>query len=471
MGEESDSTRYRARYVVRDGDVLEDAVVEVRDGRVHSVTGADEGGDGATDLGEVALVPGRANAHSHAFQRAIRGRTEYLEADRTEDDFWSWREKMYRAALSFDADAIETVARLVFLEMLAAGFTTVGEFHYVHHDRSGDPYRNPNELARRVIRAAEAVGLRINLLRTAYERSGYQTERNPRQRRFLESDLETYLDRFSKLADFAEGREGVSVGLAPHSIRAVPAEWLEGIGAFARKRELPVHIHASEQRGELRQSREEYGTTPIEAFDELGLLSAQLTIVHATHATDREIALLGDRGCTVCACPTTERNLGDGFLPARALLEHGVPICIGTDSHANIDPWEEMRLVEYHERLRHERRNVLAETLVADGPGGRLETARAVWPMGGRNGALALGMQPATLRKGDPADFLAVDLGDHALAGTTRETLLSDLTFSISNGAVRDVFVGGEQVIEGREHAEREAIRFEFEETMRRLEF
>jgi len=442
---------YRAHYLLDGPEVREDAVVAVEDGTVRGVVAPEDVDGSVTDLGRVAVVPGRVNAHSHAFQRAIRGRTEFLEAGREEDDFWSWREKMYRAALSLEADQFEAIARFAFLEMARAGYTTVGEFHYVHHDPDGEPYADPNELAKRTVRAARDVGLRIALLRTAYHRAGYQQEPNPRQRRFLEPDLETYLDRIEALADHVDGLPRASVGLAPHSIRAVPGDWLEGIAEFAEQRDLPVHIHACEQRAELDQSVDEYGATPIEVFDELGLLSDRTIIIHATHASEREIELMADRGSSVCACPTTERNLGDGFLPARQLVDRGVPICLGTDSHADIDPWTEMRLVDYHERLRAERRNVLAEGLAAD-RGGRMVTAERLWPMGGRHGARALGLEPAGLQAGDPADFTAVDLDHLSLTGTAPESLLSDLVFSIPPDAVSETIVGGERIVRDGAH-------------------
>lgn len=460
---------YRARYILTDEQVLEDAVVEVADGRIRAVdTSPDAPAD--TDLGGVALVPGRVNAHSHAFQRAFRGRTEFLEADRREDDFWSWREKMYRAALSLDPDDFEAVARFAFLEMLRAGFTTVGEFHYVHHDRDGEPYDDPNELAKRLVRAARDVGLRIDLLRAAYHRAGYRTDPNPRQRRFLEPDLDTYLQRFSALSDYTDDIDGASAGLAPHSIRAVPGDWLEELGQFAQSRDLPLHIHACEQRAELDQSRDEYGATPIEVFADKGLLSERTAIVHATHASDAELDLLADHDSIVCACPTTERNLGDGFLPARELADRGVRVCLGTDSHADVDPFAEMRLVEYHERLRAEQRNVLASGLAPDDRG-RLVTASHLWPMGGRHGAQALGLEPAGFERDAPADFLTVDLGHLALAGTDADALRSDAVFSTRPAAIRDVFVDGELVVRDGRHPDQPEILEDFLRAVDALDF
>lgn len=466
---QSRRTRYRARYVLQGLDVLERGYLDVEDGTIVDVgpiETADEAPDDVVDIGEVALVPGMVNAHSHAFQRAIRARTEYLPVDRGEDDFWSWRERMYEAVLSLGPEALEAVSRMACLEMVEAGYTTLGEFHYIHHDRNGDPYANPNELAHRVVRASRDVGLRVQLLRTAYHRSGFETPEEPHQRRFIESDVETYLERTCDLRDDVADREDVTVGMAPHSVRAVPEHWLREIGSAAEALDCPVHIHASEQRGELEQSRREYGTTPIEVFDDLGLLDERLTIVHATHTTDRELELMAEARPTVCACPTTERNLGDGILPACELIEYDIPIALGSDSHADIDPWTEMRLVEYHERLDRERRNVLAAGR-PDGPSrseGERHTADVLWSMGTAHGARALQLPVGRLEAGRAADIVGLDLDELALAGVPPSHLTDGLVFAASTSAVRDVIVGGERVVQDGKHPKREETMREFRE-------
>lgn len=421
-----------------------------------------------TRLENAVLVAGQVNAHSHAFQRAIRGLTEYLPADRRDDDFWSWREAMYRAALALDADQLGIVARQVFAEMLEAGYTTVGEFHYLHHRPDGRPYDNPNELAERMIRAARDVGLRICLLRTAYHRGGHQTPPTDRQRRFVEPDLGTYLTRLDQLRNQLDGfDDAVSVGIAPHSIRACPPSWLEQLGRAARERDLPLHIHVSEQTAELDQSRDEYGTTPIAALDQLDVLSSNVTLVHATHATDEELDLLAAHRPTVCACPSTERNLGDGFLPASELATRNVPVCLGTDSQADIDPWSEMRLVEYHERLRRRARNVLATASVDSGraPDGRdVSTGDQLWPMGARNGAAALGLETGQLRPSAPADLVALDLTHPTIAGADLDHLAAHLTMSASPDAVTDVWVDGERIVHDGNHPDADHHRRAFEQ-------
>ena len=449
---------YRADFILQGHDWIEDGALEVQDDQILQVGPVEDLIDPSdapdvTDLGHVALVPGQVNAHSHAFQRAIRGRTEYVSVDRQADDFWSWREAMYEAVLSLDADAFESACRRAFEEMALTGYTTVGEFHYVHHRPDGTPYDDPNELAYRAIDAARDVGLRISLLRVAYNRAGYDKSPNPRQRRFIESDVDTYLQRFDALTRSIEERRFVSVGMAPHSIRAVPQEWLEAISAHGHGQDVPMHIHACEQPGEVAESMDEYDKPPLEALESMGLLDDRVTIIHGTHLSEGELGILADRQPTICACPTTERNLGDGFLPATELMDRGVPICLGSDSHANIDPFEEMRLVEYHERLQKRRRNVLASyaepRAVATDPGGsdRLSTAEVCWEMGTRHGARALGLPGGELLPGRLADFTALDLDHISLRGADAESLLPSIVFSMTPGAVRDVFVGGEAIV------------------------
>ncbi|MFQ5893660.1 MAG: amidohydrolase family protein, partial [Nitrospinota bacterium] len=221
-----------------------------------------------------ALLPGLVNTHSHAFQLTIRGRTESVPADRREEDFWTWRERMYHAALRLTPRDVYLSAKMAFIEMLRAGITTVGEFHYLHNQTDGEAYADRNELAKQILRAAREAGIRMRFLRVAYGRSGYQIPPNPLQRRFFEPDVETFLRSVQSLAGYASHYGGgtASVGVAPHSIRAVEASWLTEISDFARAAAIPYHIHACEPREELRQSRAEYGREPIEVFADLGLL-------------------------------------------------------------------------------------------------------------------------------------------------------------------------------------------------------
>ncbi|MGZ6142349.1 MAG: formimidoylglutamate deiminase, partial [Myxococcales bacterium] len=323
-----------------DGRVLAGAALNVAGGRVESV-GAPAGE--AARLPGRAILPGLVAAHSHAFQRAIRGRTEH-RAQKT-DDFWTWREAMYAAAERLSPDDLYAVSLVCFLEMARAGVTAVGEFHYLHRDRYGKPYADPNELDKAVARAAREAGLRIVLLRVAYARSGFGLPENPRQRRFIEGSAEEYLRNLDALS-----RE-VPVGAAPHSVRACPAEWIREISDEARLRGWVLHLHVSEQPGEVEQCRAEHGTTPPLLLERLGALGERTTCVHGVHLEPDDIAAIGRARATVCACPTTERNLGDGVVRADRLLLAGARLCVGSDSEVQLNPLEDARQLEYHLRL------------------------------------------------------------------------------------------------------------------------
>jgi formimidoylglutamate deiminase len=366
------------------------------------------------------LLPGFVNAHSHAFQRLLRGHVQHAEGP---DDFWSWRERMYQLATSLDPDGVEEASRLAFREMLAAGFTTVGEFHYLHHQPDGTPYADPDELAGRVVAAARSVGIRLKLLRVAYARAGFGVAPVPRQRRFIDKDADDVLAAVSRL-----NAAGVDAGLAPHSVRAVPAEWLRAFAAF----DGVIHAHVDEQPAEVRASLAEHGRRPVHVFEAAGLLSPRFTAVHLTHPDEAELATMAASGASTCACPTTELDLGDGFLPIDRIRG---PVCIGSDSHAAIDPFAEMRAIEWNARAMLGRRNVVPHA----GPDG---LAAALLAMGTVNGARALGIDAGEIAVGRLADLVAVDVSGVAFQ---RARLLPAVVFNGSPACVRQVWVGGER--------------------------
>jgi formimidoylglutamate deiminase len=393
----------------------------------------------ATRLAGRAMLPGMVNAHSHAFQRIIRGRTEY-RSQNTSDSFWTWREQMYAAANSLGPKEIYATSRLAFLEMASTGITAVGEFHYIHHSPDGTPYSNPNTLAHEVIRAANDVGIRIALLRVAYARAGYQTEPNPRQRRFIETE-ETYLTNLGQLLATVDNDDGMAwVGVAPHSVRAVPLDHLKPVVAFANEHRLPVHMHVAEQPAEVAACIQEYGRSPVALLDTEGLLSERFTAVHAIHVTPKAIDALARSGAGVCACPTTERNLGDGVVPADLYFRSHVPVSLGTDSQVQIDLLEDARELEYHLRLQKLERNVLAPETGGSSLAARLFECATV------NGAKAIGFDGGKLEAGAPADFFTVDLNDPSIAGSSADDLLANIVFSLSRTAIRDVVVNGRQL-------------------------
>lgn len=390
-------------------------------------------GEEHLDGDDVLLLPGFVNGHSHAFQRALRGRVERKSAERPNDDFWAWRTTMYGDAARVTVDDVEALAAWAYADMLRAGFTTVGEFHYVHHglaDDGGFRSLDQPELSLALARAASAVGIRLVVLETAYERGGASKALTPEQRRFTFPDVDAYLAHVDR-SRAALGAVRASVGVAIHSVRACSRGWIERIAAYARRHDLVLHAHACEQRAELEQCRAEHGVGPIELLHACGALGPRSTIVHGTHLDDKDITLLASSGATVCVTPSTERNLGDGLCRIRDLVDAGVPVCVGTDSHARIDVVDELRSLEDHERLRLEKRNVLVK------PGERL--ANALLPAGTRAGARALGVDTSL-------DRVVVAMPVEGRAGDVEAGLDGWLVGGSSRDVV-DVDVGGAGVV------------------------
>ena len=429
------------------------AIVCDKSGTVARIVASSEAPN-AMRLPGRALLPGMVNAHSHAFQRVIRGRTEH-RSQHTSDSFWTWREQMYAAANRLRPEHIYAASRMAFLEMALTGITAVGEFHYIHNTLDGSSYSDPNLLEREVIRAARDVGIRIALLRVAYARAGFEREPDPQQVRFIEASPEIYLQRLEQLLAAPELKDGLAwAGVAPHSVRAVPLDYLKTIVAFANERDLPVHMHVAEQPAEVSACIEEYGRSPVALLETEDLLSKRFTAVHAIHVTPKAIGALARAGALVCACPTTERNLGDGVVPVDAYFDAGVRVALGSDSQIQIDLLEDARELEYHLRLQQTARNVLAP--LDDTSTSAL--ARRLFDCATINGAMSIGFQGGKLEPGAPADFFTVDLYDPSIAGSSPDDLLPNIVFSLSRAAIRDVVVGGKQIVENGRHKDQEAI-------------
>jgi formiminoglutamate deiminase len=336
---------------------------------------------------EGIVLPALSTAHSHAFQRAMRGDAQ-RPGPAGSDDFWSWRTAMYRLADGLDPERIHRIARVAYDELFAAGVRTVGEFHYVHHQPGGAPYAQRTVLADAVIEAARASGLRIALLRVVYARAGAGRAPEGAQRRFADATLDAALGDIEDLQRRWAASDDVRIGVAPHSVRAVPPEWLGEIAAWARARDLPLHMHVAEQPAEIEACLAETGKRPVELCAERGLLGPRFVAVHATHLAAHEPGLLGQAGAFACLCPTTERDLGDGLPDLGALVAAGVRLCTGVDSHVLTDPFEDMRGLELGERLRTGRRVTLRPT---DGQ----TPAEALWRIGAELGAQACGFSDA----------------------------------------------------------------------------
>lgn len=338
---------------------------------------------GTGSAGEAQMVlPGFVNAHSHAFQRCLRGRVEQRSKNNPDDDFWSWREAMYAAANAVSVGDVRALARWCYRDMVRAGVTAVGEFHYLHHPPAGQRWNDPLQLSRAVVDAAHDVGLHITLLETAYARAGHGRPATAAQQRFIFADVEAYLAHLDAVTRELTG-PGCVVAAAIHSVRACPRDWIEAIAAAVPER--PLHVHACEQVREVVECRAEHGLTPIGLLQACGALTKNTTLVHATHLDDDDIALIAAAGASVCLTPSTERNLGDGLGRINDLHRAGVRLCVGSDSHARIDLVDELRSLEDHERLRLQKRCVLSR------PGEHL--FRTLVPMGTQNGAEALGLR------------------------------------------------------------------------------
>lgn len=430
------------------------ALVCEANGRILELVPAAELDGRVIRLSNQALLPGLINAHSHAFQRVIRGRTEH-RSSAAKDSFWTWRSMMYSAATRLTPEDIYDASRMAFMEMALSGITTVGEFHYLHHSTEGAPYTEPNLLASTVVGAALDVGIRIALLRVGYFRAGFEQPVNPLQARFIEPSIESYLTNVENLRQELANRadDRAWIGVAPHSVRAVPLAELRTIAAYADTHQVPLHIHVAEQPAEIEACFREYGASPIELFSEHGILSGRFTGVHAIHITQNEIAHLSAAGANICACPTTERNLGDGIIPADLLLAAGVPLSLGSDSQAQIDLFEEARELEYHLRLQKLERNVLAPD---DSRPAAL--AERLFGCATSAGARSLGSSGGQLTSGQPADFFTVDLLDPSIAGADLDNPMGAIVFAAGRSAVRQVFVAGIAIVADGEHPERAAI-------------
>lgn len=383
-------------------------------------------------LPDVALLPGFVNTHSHVFQRALRGHTHRPLS--RQDTFWTWRRAMYAEAQRLNPDLLYSQAINAYREMLAAGYTSVGEFHYVHHQPGGQPYADPNVMSEAILQAGHDAGIRVVLLMTAYAQSGFSLPPEEEQLRFCDPSVEAFLERVEALRV-----TGVPIGIAPHSVRAVPEAGFRAIADYCHTHHLPIHVHADEQMAEIEQCQAAYGCTPIELLERFGVLGPLTTIVHATHANAAEIALLAQHGCTVCVCPTTEGDLGDGIAPYAELLAAKIPLAIGSDSNTRLDPIEELRWAEYTARMRYQRRRVLvADEMASPGP--------LLLNYGTYYGAKALDLETGTFAPGMSADFVAVDLKHPSLTGWTPEDFLDVLFFGAAANVMKQVWVQGKRV-------------------------
>ncbi|MFD8985482.1 formimidoylglutamate deiminase [Streptomyces sp. NPDC059564] len=401
------------------------------DGRIAALrTGVDAPPPGAEVLRGLTL-PGLANAHSHAFHRALRSLVQIGSGT-----FWTWREFMYQVAQNLTPDTYFDLARAVYAEMALAGITNVGEFHYVHHAPGGTPYADPNAMGEALIEAAAAAGIRITLLDTAYLASGFGEGPNQHQLRFSDGTADAWAERVSAL----KPRDHALIGAAIHSVRAVPAGQLATVAAWAEEHRAPLHVHLSEQTAENDACQAAHGRTPTQLLADHGVLGPRTTGVHNTHLTDADIALLGGTTTGTCMCPTTERDLADGIGPAGRLQHAGSPLSLGSDSHAVIDLLEEARAMELNERLRSHTRGHW--------------TANALLTAATADGHASLGRPDAgRLEPGALADFTTIALDSVRTAGPLPRLGAETAVFAATASDVRHTVVGGRHVVRDGAHA------------------
>jgi formimidoylglutamate deiminase len=403
-------------------------------------------------------LPGLCNVHSHAFQRALTGLTE--RAGPAGDNFWTWREAMYRFLDVLDPDGFEAISAFAFMEMLERGFTRVGEFHYVHHDEHGARYANPAELAARIAAACERTGLGLTLLPVMYAHANFGgLPPVAGQRRFIND-----VDQFARLLEGARAAIAplafARLGVAPHSLRAVTPEELQVVAALAP--EGPVHIHAAEQVREVEDSVAWSGRRPVEWLLENVALDARWTVIHATHVNAHECEALARSGAVAGLCPVTEANLGDGIFPAAEFLAAGGQFGVGSDSNVLISPAEELRALEYSQRLKHRARNVLASAEYAS-------TGRRLFESALAGGARSLGVAAPGLAPGALADIVTLNAGDPRLAGLRGDGWLDAWIFGAGTGLVDSVWSCGIRQVERGVHRQREDIARRYAATLARV--
>jgi formimidoylglutamate deiminase len=424
--------------------------------------------DHSLQLIDGIVVPGMPNAHSHAFQRAMAGNTEYRLSAR--DSFWTWRRAMYALANRVEPDDLEILATQLFVEMLKSGYTSVAEFHYLHRQRDGAAYTGANALWEAIGNAASIAGIGLTLLPTLYQCSDFGGQPLRAEQARFAMDTDTFVraldDRIS--AERRDARRGAAgsrrTGAAFHSLRAVPLETLREVALRLREiaEDMPVHIHVAEQLLEVRACERETGRRPIQLLLDTGLINSHWCLVHATHATGDELKGLAASGATVCVSISTEANLGDGFFDTTRFLNAGGHLCVGSDSQSTLSPTEELRWLEYQQRLRKKRRAVLASKPEAH-VGSRL------WRDAAQHGAAALGQPVGMLEVGRRADWLVLDAEHPCMAGAAADGALDHLLFAGGDAAIRDVMVAGRWVIKDRQHAAEQELRPRFAGLMRRL--
>ena len=433
-------------------------VLTDQEGRLVEIT--DEPQNMDVEVTPGLAIPGFRNAHSHAFQYAMAGIAEHLRAP--EDDFWSWREAMYALALRVSPDDLVAIAAMLYAEMLRQGYTAVAEFHYLHHDLDGKPYNNLARMGECLIEAARRTGIHLTLVPVYYRNGDFGKPASERQRRFIFENVDAYFRLLEETRRAAGAYGRCRVGAGVHSLRAADQDEVKKIFSEAHPN-APLHIHIAEQQGEVERCLKHWGRRPVEWLAEHVALNDRCHLVHATHLTDEETATIAASGATVVLCPSTEGNLGDGFFPLKQYHQAGGSWAIGSDSHVGLSPIEELRWIDYGQRLRLEKRNTFCKSTGEDSGDTAFHAALS-------GGLRSMG-QPSDswFTPGEPFDALVLDSSHPLLAATSKSRRLATLVYALDSSAYYGVICGGRWVILDGRHRDAGAIRTDFVRTMNRL--
>lgn len=396
-------------------------------------------------------LPGMPNAHSHAFQYAMAGAAEHLPPQAKGDNFWSWRDAMYRLALSVTPDDMQAIAAMLYAEMVAVGYSHVAEFHYLHHNQDGTPFDNLAEMGERLVLAAQQAGIRITLIPIYYQQGGFNAPAREDQRRFLSKDRDAYFNLFEQTRKMAAGYAHASVGVGVHSLRAVPAE--DVVATLTQLAPgLPRHIHVAEQTKEVEDCLTEWNARPVEWLLDNTPMDETYHLVHATHTTESELQAVARSGAHIVICPTTEGNLGDGRFDLVTYRKHGGMWSIGTDSHIGLSPNEELRLLDYTQRLDRQERNILCQQ-------GGQQSGNLAYNEALAGGRAAVGVANSQgLQPGMPCDLVVYDATSPRLLGVKKEDLLSTMVYACDTRSLLGTIVQGDWVVQQGEHEQYASI-------------
>ena len=451
--------KYRFKGLLQNSSWLEDVSVSVDEKGL--ITAIDQNHEGAEFVTALAL-PGFQNAHSHAFQYAMAGLTENHGAESTHDDFWSWRETMYQIALTISPEELESIAAMLYSEMVRHGYTHVAEFHYLHHNKDGKPYSNLAEHGDRLVAAAQTAGIKFTLLPMFYQTGGFGKQPGPRQRRFISKTVEDYYRLWEASKKVTEYCKSASIGYGIHSIRAVEARDIKkvvGHDQFSG----PFHIHVAEQLKEIEDCIAFYGNRPVEWLINNTNLNENCHLIHATHLIKNEIKAIANRRAYVVLCPSTEGNLGDGIFPLRKFQELGGRWSIGTDSHIGLNPCEELRILDYGQRLTSHKRNTFINP-------NKSNYTLCTFDQMLSSGRAAMG-QPSKgyFELNSPFDAVIFDAKQPLLANTAREYWLPSLLYSADASWIKGTIIDGRWVAKNNLHHDHEQIRYTFSKALKKL--